>query len=150
MLPNSLYLRPMKNILITTTPIVENRPVLEYLGIVSGVAFTRRWGLVFNDTEEVESVLADTPWGRAWSEFKANLHKARDWAIQQMAKEAASLGANAVIGVKIDYKITGKFSGDFEGSFNYDSDRGRGALEGEFGMGVENVWVIATGTAVRL
>jgi uncharacterized protein YbjQ (UPF0145 family) len=103
----------MTNILITTTPTVENRPVLKYLGIVSGVAFTRWWGLVFNDTEEVESVHADTPWGRAWSEFKANLHKARDWAIQQMAKEAESLGANAVIGVKIDYKITGDFSGDF-------------------------------------
>jgi uncharacterized protein YbjQ (UPF0145 family) len=92
----------MKNILITTTPIVENRPVRKYLGIVSGVAFTRRWWLVFNDTEEVESVLADTPLGRAWSEFKANLHKARDWAIQQMAKAAEELGANAVIGVRID------------------------------------------------
>ncbi len=105
---------------------------------MSGVAFTRRWKLVFDDTEEVESVLADTPWGRAWSEFKANLHKARDWAVQQMAKEAASLGANAVIGVKIDYKTPCGFSG------YYNRDEGR------FRMDEENVLVIATGTAVRL
>jgi hypothetical protein len=45
MLPNALYLRHMTNILITTTPTVENRPVREYLGIVSGEAFMREWRL---------------------------------------------------------------------------------------------------------
>ena len=99
----------MTNILITTTPTVENRPVREYLGIVSGEAFARRWELIddFNywcDTEELESSLADTSLGAEWRAIKAELHKARDWAIQQMAKAAEELGANAVIGVKIDYK----------------------------------------------
>jgi len=93
----------MTNILITTTPTVENRPVREYLGIVSGEAF------------------ADTIYGRYWSAFKAGLHKARDWAIHQMAKAAEELGANAVIGVTISY-----------------------VPEGDY-------WIlIATGTAVRL
>jgi uncharacterized protein YbjQ (UPF0145 family) len=111
----------MTNILITTTPTVENRPVREYLGIVSGEAFI--------DSEDLSM-----------------LRKAQDKAIQEMAKEAARLGANAVIGVKIDYKITGKFSGDFEGRL-FDS---RTQLEGSFGMDAESVWVIATGTAVLL
>jgi uncharacterized protein YbjQ (UPF0145 family) len=43
-----------------------------------------------------------------WADFKAKFHKAQNWAIQQMAKEAESLGANAVIGVKIDYKTIGE------------------------------------------
>jgi uncharacterized protein YbjQ (UPF0145 family) len=73
MLPNALYLRHMTNILITTTPTVENRPVREYLGIVSGEAVI--------DSEDLSM-----------------LRKARKKAIQQMAKEAARLGANAVIG----------------------------------------------------
>ena len=115
----------MTNILITSTPTVENRPVREYLGIVSGEAFTFRWGLPLPehlcDTEKLDSVFADTAEGRFWSGFKAHLHKARDWAIQQMAKAAEELGANAVIGVTIPM---------------YD---------------VRNGWLlIATGTAVRL
>jgi len=122
----------MTNILITTTPTVENRPVREYLGIVSGEAFARRWRLLFDsyDTEELDSVLAATTYaGRVWRDFKAHLHKARDWAIQQMAKAAEELGANAVIGVGIDYKTI-----DYGG---YKQDAGAMIL-------------IATGTAVRL
>ena len=115
----------MTNILITTTPTVENRPVREYLGIVSGEAFTFRWSLPYyehlRDTEKLDSVFADTAEGRLWSEFKVHLHKAQDWAIHQMAKAAEELGANAVIGVTISM---------------YD---------------VRNGWIlIATGTAVRL
>ena len=118
----------MTNILITTTPTVENRPVREYLGIVSGEAFA--YGLYLPsldrfdrslDTEELDSVLADTPRGIVWSGYKAGLHKARDWAIHQMAKAAEELGANAVIGVTISM---------------YD--------HGEYRI------LIATGTAVRL
>jgi len=129
MLPNALYLRPMTNILITTTPTVENRPVREYLGIVSGEAFMRWWRLLSNlcDTEELDSVYADTYDGRSWGYFKAELHNARDRAIHQMAKAAEELGANAVIGVRIDYKTID--------------------VEDE---GVRAMVVIATGTAVRL
>ena len=72
----------MTNILVTTTPTVENRPVRKYLGIVSGEAF-------------IDSID---------SEDSSMLRKARDKAIQEMIEEAEELGANAVIGVKIDYK----------------------------------------------
>jgi len=129
----------MTNILITTTPTVENCPVQEYLGIVSGEALVRRWWLqdlrffgvyigdIDLDTEDLDTAYAATPEGRVWRDFKAHLHKARDWAIQQMAKAAKKLGANAVIGVKIDYKTV--------------SDQ----------HGVERAMLlIATGTAVRL
>ena len=104
MLPNSLYLRPM---LITTTPTVENRPVRYYLGIASGEAF-------------IDSID---------SEDSSMLREARDKAIQEMAKEAATVRANAVIGVKIDYKTVGYYQ---------EGEEKRAML------------VIATGTAVRL
>jgi uncharacterized protein YbjQ (UPF0145 family) len=117
----------MTNILITTTPTVENRPVREYLGIVSGEFYSKDLSL-------------------------SMLRKARKEAIQEMIKEAKELGANAVIGVKIDYKITDDFSGYFEGYFkgNFSYYSGGGELGGRFGMDAESVWVIATGTAVRL
>lgn len=108
----------MTNILVTTTPTVENRPVLAYLGIVSGEAF-------------IDSFISS-------EHLSMMLHEARDWAIQQMAKAAEELGANAVIGVKIDYKTLGGFSGNYDRS------------EGSFSMYAESVWVIATGTAVEL
>ena len=130
MLPNALYLRPMTNILITTTPTVENRPVQEYLGIVSGEAVMRHWRL-FDfpfDTKELDTARAATYEGKKWRDFKAALHKARDWAIQQMAKAAEELGANAVIGVRIDYK-----------TIDYGYEQGARAMI-----------LIATGTAVRL
>jgi uncharacterized protein YbjQ (UPF0145 family) len=82
MLPNSLYLRHMTNILITTTPTVENRPVREYLGIVSGEA-------VF--------------WSKELPLWR--LREARENAIQEMIKEAEDLGANAVIGVTISMYV---------------------------------------------
>jgi hypothetical protein len=83
-------------------------------------------------------------------ELKAEFHKAQKQAIREMAEEAAKLGANAVIGVKIDYKITGKFSGYFEGDFLYNCRDDLVGLKGSFGMNVKSVWVIATGTAVLL
>jgi uncharacterized protein YbjQ (UPF0145 family) len=130
----------MTNILITTTPTVENRLVREYLGIVSGMAFMRRWGLGWlvpaydPDTLDTVDTANKDPaleplYAAAdhWAEFKAEFHKARDWAIQQMAKEAASLGANAVIGVRIDYKTIDTVPED-----------------------PRAMMLIATGTAVRL
>ena len=92
----------------------------------------RRWELPFYsehsfDTEKLDSVLADIGEGRSWSDLKANLHKARDWAIHQTVNAAEDLGANAVIGVKIDYKTV---------SNQYGGERA--------------MILIATGTAVRL
>ena len=132
----------MTNILITTTSTVENRPVREYLGIVSGMAFMRPWwlwGLIpayDPDTLDTVDTANKDPalvllYAAAdhWADFKAEFHKAQNWAIQQMAKEAESLGANAVIGVKIDYKTVGYYQENIE---------------------KRAMVLIATGTAVRL
>ena len=132
----------MTNILITTTSTVENRPVREYLGIVSGMAFMRPWwlwGLIpAYDPDTLDTVdtankdpALELLYAAAdhWADFKAEFHKAQNWAIQQMAKEAESLGANAVIGVKIDYKTVGYYQ---------EVKEKRAML------------LIATGTAVRL
>ena len=92
----------------------------------------REWRLCdfrffYCDTKDLDTDQATTYGGGVWRSFKAELHKARDWAIHQMAKAAEELGANAVIGVKIDYKTVSDQHG-----------RERAML------------VIATGTAVRL
>jgi uncharacterized protein YbjQ (UPF0145 family) len=89
----------------------------------------RWWRLLSNlcDTEELDSVYADTYDGRSWGYFKAELHNARDRAIHQMAKAAEELGANAVIGVRIDYKTVSDEHG-----------------------GERAILLIATGTAVWL
>jgi len=200
----------MTNVLITTTPTVENRPVREYLGIVSGDAFMDerrlkssyyyrigkitllKYGIGNFDRHSHELLhshgllskmgysipsnpkypsnpksiswqMAFTLWwdiasklqrmSEEFWELKAEFHKAQKQAIREMAEEAAKLGANAVIGVKIDYKITGKFSGYFEGEGNFIYSYGGNldlvGLKGSFGMDVKSVWVIATGTAVR-
>ena len=80
------------------------------------------------DTEALDTALATTYGGGVWRSFKANLHKARDWAIHQMVNAAEELGANAVIGVRIDYK-----------TIDYDYEQDARAMI-----------LIATGTAVRL
>jgi uncharacterized protein YbjQ (UPF0145 family) len=174
----------MTNILITTTPTVENRPVREYLGIVSGEAvmderrlgyyygiskrtlleyhridnfkealleYYRRVGSYYRHSHKLLSKRAGfiPPYismviakleqmSEQFWKLKAEFHKAQKQAIREMAAEAAKLGANAVIGVKIDYKTSGGFSG------YYDEYKCR------FSMDAESVWVIATGTAVRL
>jgi len=143
----------MTNILITTTPTVENRPVREYLGIVSGMAFMRPWwlwGLIpayDPDTLDTVDTANKDPAlellyaaAKDWADFNAELHKAQDWAIQQMAKKAERLGANAVIGVKIDYKTVGYYQFDYEtlGYYQYQKAEEKRAMV-----------VIATGTAVR-
>ena len=85
----------------------------------------RRWYLLH---EEVYEDLA----AKGWADFKAELHKAQDWAIQQMAKKAERLGANAVIGVRIDYKTI-----DIDYKNMVDED-------------ARAMMLIATGIAVRL
>ena len=87
--------------LVTTTPSVEGRRIVAYHGVVSGEAI---FGAnVFRDWF---ASIRDVVGGRSGA-YEKVLRSARDTALKEMADEAARLGANAVIGVDLDYGAVG-------------------------------------------
>lgn len=88
--------------LVTTTNNVEGRQVIEYHGLVTGQAI---YGAnVFRD---LFAGIRDFVGGRAGS-YEKVLRDGRDNAVADMVEEARQLGANAVIGVDLDYETVGK------------------------------------------
>jgi uncharacterized protein YbjQ (UPF0145 family) len=91
-------------VLVTTTNTVEGRRIVEYHGLVSGEAV-----LGANIFRDMFAAVRDIVGGRAGS-YEKELKSARDIALQEMVEEAADRGANAVIGVDLDYETVGKES----------------------------------------
>jgi len=85
--------------IITTTPGVEGHPIEEYLGIVTGEAI--RGAHIGRD---ILASLTDVVGGRSRA-YEEEVQKAREIALEEMTSEAASKGANAVVGVDIDYEV---------------------------------------------
>lgn len=88
----------MKDMIITTTPTLEGRPIVEYLGLVSGEAI-----LGANIFRDFLAGIRDITGGRS-AAYEEELRKAKDIAISEMAQQARELGANAVVGVDLDYE----------------------------------------------
>ena len=84
--------------LMTTTPTVEGRRVEEYLGIVQGEAI-----LGANIFRDFFAGIRDIVGGRSGA-YEGELRKARDIALREMQDQAAAMGANAVIGIDLDYE----------------------------------------------
>jgi uncharacterized protein YbjQ (UPF0145 family) len=91
--------------IITTTTTVEGRPAREYLGIVMGEAIVGAHLL-----RDILAGLRDIVGGRSKS-YEEALRGARQQALHEMATSAASLGADAVLGVDIDYEVVGPRGG---------------------------------------
>ena len=89
------------NVLITTTTNVEGRRVRDYRGLVMGEAI-----LGANVFRDFFAGIRDIVGGRSGGYEKA-LRQAREIAIADMQEEAERLGANAIIGVDIDYETVG-------------------------------------------
>jgi uncharacterized protein YbjQ (UPF0145 family) len=87
--------------LVTTTPTVEGRRVKEYLGLVMGEAI-----LGANIFRDFFASIRDIVGGRTVG-YENALREARLIAIAEMEQEAQQLGANAVIGVDLDYEAVG-------------------------------------------
>jgi uncharacterized protein YbjQ (UPF0145 family) len=85
--------------IVTTTNSVEGYQVSEYQGIVTGEAI-----LGANVFRDVFAGITDIIGGRS-SSYEASLAEARETALREMEDRAASRGANAVIGVDIDYEV---------------------------------------------
>lgn len=91
--------------IITTTRAVEGRPVQRYLGIVSGEAI-----LGANIMKDLLTGVRDIVGGRSKA-YEKELGKAREITMQEMEKLAASLGANAIVVVDLDYETVGSQGG---------------------------------------
>jgi len=84
--------------IITTTPSVEGRPIRDYMGIVTGEAI-----LGANLFKDFGASIRDVVGGRS-AGYEKDLKKARETALAEMQEVAEALGANAIVGVDIDYE----------------------------------------------
>ena len=84
--------------LVVTTSSIEGRKITQYLGLVSGDAI-----LGANIFRDFFAGIRDIVGGRS-AAYEKELRKAKQIAIEEMMQEAAQLGANAVIGVDLDYE----------------------------------------------
>lgn len=85
--------------ILTTTHSIEGRPVREYLGIVTGEAI-----MGANIVRDFFAAVTDIVGGRSGA-YEQKLSQAREVALKEMADEARRLGANAVIGIDLDYEV---------------------------------------------
>lgn len=83
----------------TTTNAIEGRPVQQYLGIVTGEVIVGA-----NIFRDLFASVRDIVGGRAGA-YEQELGKARRTALAEMQDEARRLGADAVVGVDLDYEV---------------------------------------------
>ncbi len=91
--------------IISTTPTLEGRKITEYKGIVTGETI-----IGANLFRDLFASIRDVVGGRAGS-YEEVLREAKDTAIREMQDEARRLGANAVVGVDLDYETLGSQNG---------------------------------------
>ncbi len=92
--------------LVTTTNVVEGRKVTQYFGLVSGEAI-----MGANIFKDIFAGIRDIVGGRSAS-YEKELRKAKDIAIAELIENAKAMGANAVIGVDLDYETIGGGTGN--------------------------------------
>jgi uncharacterized protein YbjQ (UPF0145 family) len=88
----------------TTTPTVDGRTITEYLGVVTGEAI-----LGANIVRDLFAGIRDIVGGRAGA-YEEELRKARQIALAELEAEAVSRGADAVVGIDLDYETVGQGS----------------------------------------
>ena len=86
--------------LLTTTPTIEGRPVVRYLGIVTSESI-----IGANFVRDFFASIRDVIGGRSGS-YESVLREAKDAALREL-QQAERLGANAVVGVDLDYETVG-------------------------------------------
>lgn len=91
----------MSEIIVTTTPSVEGRRIVRYAGLVTGEAI-----LGANIFKDLFAGIRDIVGGRS-ATYERELRSARDIAVSELKQAALEVGANAVVGVDIDYETVG-------------------------------------------
>lgn len=91
--------------IVTTTPTLDGYTITEYLGIVTGEAI-----IGANIVKDFLAGIRDIVGGRS-AAYEDALRAAREEALREMSQEARERGADAVIGVDLDYEVLGSSNG---------------------------------------
>ena len=91
--------------ILTTTPSVEGKQIVAYQGIVFGEVIAG-----VNFAKDIVAGFSNFFGGRSYT-YEEELLNARTTALQELEQRAAQLGANAVVGVDVDYEVLGADNG---------------------------------------
>ena len=91
--------------LLTTTSTIEGKRITKYCGIIAGEAV-----LGANVLKDLFAGIRDFVGGRSGT-YEKELQRARDIALDELQNKAKELGANAIVGIDIDYEVLGKDNG---------------------------------------
>lgn len=88
--------------LLTTTSVIDGKQIVKYHGLVSGEAI-----LGANIFRDLFAGIRDIVGGRS-AAYEKELRRAKDLAIQEMTEQAQAMGANAIVGIDLDYETVGQ------------------------------------------
>ena len=88
--------------LLTTTSVIDGKQIVKYHGLVSGEAI-----LGANIFRDLFAGIRDIVGGRS-AAYEKELRRAKELAIQEMTDQAQALGANAIVGIDLDYETVGQ------------------------------------------
>ncbi len=88
--------------ILTTTPTVEGRTIIEYKGVVFGEVIAG-----VNFIKDIKASLRDIVGGRSGS-YEQELINARAQALRELEERARQMNADAVVGIDIDYEVLGQ------------------------------------------
>lgn len=88
--------------ILTTTPQIEGKIIKKYCGIVTGEAIVGA-----NIFKDLFAAIRDIVGGRS-AAYEKELQKAREIALKEVEVRAEELGANAVVGIDLDYEVVGQ------------------------------------------
>jgi uncharacterized protein YbjQ (UPF0145 family) len=91
-------------VLLTTTSLIDGKTIAKYHGIVTGEAI-----LGANIFRDLFAGIRDIVGGRS-AAYEKELRAAKEIAIQEMTEQARALGANAIVGIDLDYETVGQGS----------------------------------------
>lgn len=100
-MPNCYLILQLSSMLITTTPNIEGKRIAQYVGLVNGEAI-----IGANLVKDFFATIRDVV-GSPSGAYVQALREAKSIAIKEMIDQATRLGANAVIGVDLDYQTIG-------------------------------------------
>jgi len=87
--------------ILTTTPTIDGKEIKEYKGIITGEAI-----IGANLFRDIFASITDIVGGRS-SAYEEVLKKAKNDALAELTSNAQSIGANAVVGIDLDYETIG-------------------------------------------
>lgn len=88
--------------ILSTTPTIEGRPIRDYKGVVTGETI-----IGANLFKDFLAGIRDIVGGRS-SAYERVLREAKDTSMKEMQERAEQLGANAIVGIDIDYETIGE------------------------------------------